>query len=1199
MDGDPFLVDIRLNGTDFTTGLVDYGCLCYAAMNEELFRSLKLPRIPIPPRKLENATGDPNTAIDTVTFASVDIDGHQRQRIFFYVVPKLNYSIILGKPWMEDEDVHISAKKGCLTIGSSGIQVWNRAKQTAPDLKVKQVMASVFMAEVRRDRRLRGTGVFAVTVRDVDKALRPRARTDPKEKLPKHYHRWLQAFSRQRADKLPPLRPGIDLRIEIMKDKDGNEKNLPWSPLYGMKREELLVLRKVLTELLDKEFIRVSRSPAAAPVLLVKKPGGGVRFCVDYRGLNSITKKDRYPLPLLSETLRNIAKAKWFTKLDIIAAFNKVRIAEEDVHKTAFRTRYGSFEYRVMPFGLTGAPAAFQRYINNTLQDYLDDFASAYVDDVLVYSSGSLKDHRKKVGQTLQRLMDAGLQIDIDKCEFEVKTVKYLGFLIEAEVGIRVDPEKVKAIREWAIPTSVKGVRGFIGFVNFYRVFIQDFSDIARPLTELTKKDVQFKWDDRCEEAFDKLKEMLITAPILAHFDPERETMVEADSSGYATGGLMLQKDDHGIWRPVAYLSKKHSPAEANYPIHDKELLAIIRCLEAWRPELQAVKHFTILTDHKNLRYFYSEKQLTERQVRWSEYLARFNFTLEWKPGKSLGRPDALSRRGQDLPADGSDERLKARFMKMFQSEHLKSVHIASMGVPAKPEEINFEEEVRLFEDQELQTLWHEARKDELYRQLTMYVARNERNLPTHLQKEKTISITECSVDERGLLRFRDRVWIPNLEPLRTKIIQDTHDSHITGHPGRDLTYTILSRQFFWPGAAADVRRFVRNCEVCGRNTIWRDTKKGLLKPMPIPERIWGEISIDFITDLPPSGRDEATNCMVITDRLTKGVELEGMDDISSEAAAKRLFERHYPIHGIPTAITSDRGPQFVSDLWKHFCKLLKIEQRLSTGYHPQTDGATERMNQEIEKIIRIWATYTQDNWLDLLPIAMASINNREASSTGLSPFFFMHGYHNEPIRLVADRMIEGKQKEGETLAEDFVRRLQDATEWAQAAIATAQEKQERFANKSRSAAPRYKPGDWVYLNLKNVKTTRPSKKLDWLHAKYQVVREVNSHSYQLNVPGRIHPVFHVDLLRPAPTDHLPSQRPDNTQPAPILVDGEEEWQVERILDEHWKTEEGVRRKEALVKWVGYSEPTWEPIGNLQATAQWKLWRRNHKRSCK
>lgn len=188
MDGDPFLVDIRLNGTDFTTGLVDYGCLCYAAINEQLFRSLKLPQIPIPPRKVENATDNPNTVIDTVTYVSVDIDGHQRQRVFFYVILKLNYSIILGKPWMEDEDVYISVKKGCLTIRSLGVWVWNRAKQPAPNVKIKQVMASVFMAEVRRDKRRQGTGVFSVTLKDIDKALKPKTRTDPKEKLPKHYH---------------------------------------------------------------------------------------------------------------------------------------------------------------------------------------------------------------------------------------------------------------------------------------------------------------------------------------------------------------------------------------------------------------------------------------------------------------------------------------------------------------------------------------------------------------------------------------------------------------------------------------------------------------------------------------------------------------------------------------------------------------------------------------------------------------------------------------------------------------------------------------------------------------------------------------------------------------------------------------------------------------------------------------------------
>ncbi|KAI1687666.1 Pol protein [Pyrenophora tritici-repentis] len=1202
MDSDPFVLDVRLNGTDFVTGLVDSGCLCYSAINEQLFRSLRLPSIKIAPRQLEEAAGknaEPSTVLDTVTYASIDIDGHQQKRVFFYVVPGLNYDVILGKPWLEDADVTISAKQGCLDIGASNIRAWNHKKASykPPLMKATQVMASAFMAEVRRSRRKNkgdgialDTGLFAVSIADIEKALKPRKRSDPKTKLPPQYHQWLKAFDHFLAEKLPPHRKGVDLHIEIEKDQDGNEKTIPWGPLYGMSREELLVLRKTLTELLDKDFIRASNSPAAAPVLMVKKPGGGIRFCVDYRGLNNITRKDRYPLPLFTETLRNVAKAKWFTKLDVIAAFHKIRVAKGEEWKTAFRTRYGLFEWRVAPFGLTGAPAAFQRYVNGVLQDYLDDFVSAYVDDILIYSSGSLQDHREKVGKVLQRLIDAGLQIDIDKCEFETKRVKYLGYIVEAEVGIRVDPEKIIAIREWATPTSVKAIRAFIGFANFYRVFIPNFSDIAEPLINLTKKEMVFHWDEACNQAFETIKELLITAPILGHFDPEKDTLVEADSSGHATGGLLLQKDKNNNWQPVAYYSKKHSPTEANYPIHDKELLAIVRCLEAWAPELRMVRKFTVLTDHKNLQYFYRERQLSERQVRWSEFLSRFDFSLEWKPGKTMGKPDALSRREQDLPANYDDERIRSRFIRLFQSKHLQSVQIQSLS----SEEIDFTEEIRMFEDQDMQNLWHRSRQeDELYQELTTLVANKERNLPTKLQKEKSVSIAECTLDERGLLRFRDRIWIPDCEPLRTRIIQNIHDSHITGHPGRDLTYSILSRQFFWSGVASDVRRFVRNCEICGRNTIWRETKKGLLKPLPIPERIWGELSIDFITDLPPSGRDDATNCMVVTDRLTKGVELEGMHDISAEAVAQRLLERHYPIHGIPTAITSDRGPQFVSDLWRHFCKLLSVEQRLSTAYHPQTDGATERMNQEIEKMIRIWATYTQENWLALLPIVMGAINNREASSTGLSPFYFMHGYHNEPIQLVEDRTIQDRPKrDGEALAEGFLKRLQDATEWAQAAIAITQEKQQHQANKTRTAAPQYKEGDWVFLNLRNVKTTRPSKKLDWLHGKYKVLRQVNSHSYQLDVPGKIHPVFHVDLLRYAPNDSLPSQKVRDTQPGPILVDGDELWLVERILGERTTRQGGKEIKEAYVKWVDYTEPTWEPVSNVLKTDAWRKWRK-------
>jgi hypothetical protein len=306
-----------------------------------------------------------------------------------------------------------------------------------------------------------------------------------------------------------------------------------------MNKEELLVLRKTLTELLGKNFIRVSKSPAAAPILLVRKPSGGIRFCVDYRGLNEITIKDRYPLPLIRETLRNIASARWFTKLDIIAAFHKIRIHPGEEWKTAFRTRYGLYEWNVTPFGLTGAPATFQRYINQVLQEYVDDFVSAYVDDIIIYSNGSREDHQRKVKQVLRKLQNARLQCDIEKSEFERDSVKYLGFIVEAGKGLRVDPQKVEAIRSWEAPKTKKDVRSFLGFANFYRTFIPQFATIATPLTRLTGKDTEFRWDVACQEAYVELKELFINAPILAHFEEGRTTILKTDASGWATRAVL------------------------------------------------------------------------------------------------------------------------------------------------------------------------------------------------------------------------------------------------------------------------------------------------------------------------------------------------------------------------------------------------------------------------------------------------------------------------------------------------------------------------------------------------------------------------------------------------------------------------------------------------------------------------------------
>lgn len=342
-----------------------------------------------------------------------------------------------------------------------------------------------------------------------------------RQQVPNQFHDLLSVFSIKEANKLPPHRY-IDHEIPLDKNK-----KLSLGPLYSMSNKELEELRQYLKENLEKGFIEPSTSSFVSPVLFVKKPGGGLRLCVDYRALNAITKKNLYPLPRIDDSLRQLLKAKIFTRLDLRGAYNQIRIKPGDEPKTAFRTRYGLYQYKVMPFGLTNAPATCQQFVNDVLREFLDIFVVVYLDDILIYSEDT-NQHHNHVRKVLSKLRDANLFCKAEKCEFNVTKTTFLGFVVSPE-GLSMDPSKIQTIKDWKPPSSVKGVQSFLGFANFYRRFIQNYSKIASPLFSLTRKNSKFTWSKACNDSFEVLKSAFITEPILRHFDPALETILETD----------------------------------------------------------------------------------------------------------------------------------------------------------------------------------------------------------------------------------------------------------------------------------------------------------------------------------------------------------------------------------------------------------------------------------------------------------------------------------------------------------------------------------------------------------------------------------------------------------------------------------------------------------------------------------------------
>lgn len=927
---------------------------------------------------------------------------------------------------------------------------------------------------------------------------------DFRDFIPQKYMPWADSvFSPVEVNNLPPHRP-YDISIEI---EDG--KTPPFGPLYRLSLDERQALFDYIDEHMKKGFIRRSTSPAASPVLFTRRKTGELRLCVDYRGLNAITKKNRYPLPLIDDLLDRTQGCSVFSVIDLKNAFNLIRIKDGDEWKTAFRTPLGLYEYLVMPFGLTNAPATFQAFIQDTLRDYLDIFCVVYLDDILIFSK-SQEEHDKHVKLILDRLRDANLFANPKKCEFDKSEVQYLGYIIGAD-GIKMNPAKLSTISNWPALTSSRDVASFLGFTNFYRRFVHRYAQIALPLHDLTKKDIVFSFSDAARSAFEQLKRAFTSYPVLRHFDPLLPCTLSTDASDFAISGVLQQPDDEGSLHPVAYYSRKLTPSEINYDVYDKELLAVIDSFRDMRAWLMGTKDpVAVVCDHKNLEYFMSSRVLNRRQARWSMFLSEFDFRLAWAPGKR-NVADAPSRRPDYVPKKGDDV-LRTQEQVLLTPIHTERLFPSqdspspSSSVPSTT--ISSLTTLAIDNSELLERFKTAFKKDSEWREAMV------RGSP-----DFTV------VD--GLVFHKGRLFVPR--PLRSEILHSRHDSVLSGHPGRTRTVEFVSRDYSWPGMYTYIRRYVEACDTCPRIKAPRHKPYGLLQPLVIPDRPWKSITMDFIVKLPNShGFD---SILVICDRLTRAAHFIPCNESMNASDLAWLFiDRHFRHHGLPESIISDRGSLFVSYFWKTLCSQLQIQINTSTSYHPRTDGLTERTNQTLETYIRAYCSYQQDDWVDYLPLAEFVFNNSMNTSIKMTPFFANLGFHPTFEPKIADISTV-------PAADELAKRLDHIHAELRAELAYAQEQQAKYFNKRVLPSPTYKPDQLVWLLRRHIRTDRPSDKLDHRRlGPFPIIRDVGKGAYLLKLPSnfsRLHPVFHTSLLEPY---HDPSEFHTHATQPPVGI---------------------------------------------------------------
>ncbi|GJW78613.1 ty3-gypsy retrotransposon protein [Tanacetum coccineum] len=795
------------------------------------------------------------------------------------------------------------------------------------------------------------------------------------------------------------------------------------------------------------------------------------------------------------------------------SGYHQIRVAEADIHKTAFRTADGHYEFLVMPFGLTNAPSTFQSAMNDLFRPVLRHFVLVFFDDILIYSSNR-EEHYAHLRYVFHKLQQHHFHAKASKCVFGVSEISFLGHRISGQ-GVSPEAEKIAAIQQWPQPTSFTTIRAFLGLTGYYRRFVQNYARIAAPLTDILKMK-EFKWTEDADVAFKELKQHMQQLITLALPNFTKPFDVTTDASGKAIGAVLSQEN-----KPIAFFSKKLCSTMQDQSTYTKEFYAVTEAVKKWRQYLLGHR-FRIYTDHHSLKHILTQTIQTPDQQKWVTKLMGYDFEVLYKPGKENTVADALSR-----------------------------VDIPSMLAISYPTATWLNDLRRYYST------------DPQGKEFASSIIADPTVFPNHLLRD-------------GLVFIAGKLFIPPISNIREQLLTEYHSSFIGGHAGINATVKRLSSTFTWLGLKKDVAQFVKSCTVC--QTIKHPNHKpyGLLQPLPTPSQPWHDISMDFITNLPPS---KGKVCIwVIVDRLSKYAHFIPLSpNYTALTLASMFMHEIYRLHGLPKTIVSDRDPLFLSRFWKELFKLMGTKLLHSSAYHPQTDGQTEVVNRCLEMYLRAFVFDEPRTWSKLLYLAEFCYNTSHHSSINMSPFTALYG---REVTSIHD-YLPGSTTTGsiETSLLEHQRIMRSLKH----SIEASKQKMVTQANKHR-IDKHFAIGDFVYLRLHKYRQTsvhnRANQKLSRLfYGPYKIIERIGEVAYKLELPAgaKIHPVFHVSLLKPA--YGLVSNSKGNL----TKFDPKEDlaYLPEAILN--YRTDSNGD-PEVLVKWEKHAleEATWENFNSLK-----------------